>query len=837
MKVHHHQLVQTMSATSWAALVLTAGSAIAEAPRPVLETVFPTGGTVGRSVEVEISGSALDEVTTLYCTHRGVRCTRVEEASNRFRLSIPPEALPGFYDLWAVTKHGLSSPRPFRIGHRPEQLEVEPNESAASAQKASNGTVVNGRIEKGGDQDHFRFSARRGQRVVIECWAERIDSRLRAVLEVFSADGRRLAVNRGYFGIDPLIDFSAPSDGDYIVRLHDLVFAGSAEHYYRLDIDSGPRVAFTVPNVVQRGKPARLTLFGWNLSAAGNAAVSSVDKAEHQAEGTARDMPGFERFEVELPVQMVDSSWPLPIRLSPAQVVFEGLPYHFPSSNAVIAIGVTDVPVSRDREDNHSPERAQPIAFPCELSGQLAAGDEQDWYVLEAKRGEVLYFELLAARIGSPVDLELNVLDATGRQELAKFSDELKNVGAPTLPSSHSDPSGRWRVPEDGRYLLVVRNLTGSTTWDPRRGYRLSVRREEPDLQVALAPHHTGPAGINVAAGGRTVLDLIAFRRRGLAGPIRVAASELPDGIECPDVWLGPGVDRGTMVLSADPKLSPTINELKLAAFSKSGQSHEVRGGVVVRTGLSNGWGRLTSSIPFGVAGEAPLRITADGHEPRDHHLYGELQVRHAPGGILDVAVYVDRRETEHQAALKIRGIGLPDMVRNQTAVIPPGEDKGYVSFYLPPSLPVGPYTFAIQAETTVPAASGDKSEAVTVYSNPVNFEVHTPAFRLEVDPLAPRRIRRGEVVQVNYSARRINGFIGKIHTELASPGTITKVVGLRGRGVSFVGQTETGVVQIIANDDAPLGQQPFLRLYGIGTLEDEALFHGSCFLQLEVVE
>ena len=104
----------------------------------------------------------------------------------------------------------------------------------------------------------------------------------------------------------------------------------------------------------------------------------------------------------------------------------------------------------------------------------------------------------------------------------------------------------------------------------------------------------------------------------------------------------------------------------------------------------------------------------------------------------------------------------------------------------------------------------------------------------MTVDPFAPRTIRRGEVVQVNYTAHRVNGFIGKIHTELDAPGD---VVGLRGRGVTFVGQTESGSIQIIANDDAPLGQQPFLRLSGVGVLEDKPIFFGSCFLPLEVVK
>ena len=107
-----------------------------------------------------------------------------------------------------------------------EQLEAEPNETVSAAMSVPLDVVINGRIDKAGDSDHFRFDAKRGQRVVIECWAERIDSRLRAVLEIFDASGRRLAVNRGYFGIDPLIDFRVPADGSYVVKIQDLIVVG-----------------------------------------------------------------------------------------------------------------------------------------------------------------------------------------------------------------------------------------------------------------------------------------------------------------------------------------------------------------------------------------------------------------------------------------------------------------------------------------------------------------------------------------------------------------------------------------------------------------------------------
>jgi hypothetical protein len=68
-------------------------------------------------------------------------------------------------------------------------------------------------------------------------------------------------------------------------------------------------------------------------------------------------------------------------------------------------------------------------------------------------------------------------------------------------------------------------------------------------------------------------------------------------------------------------------------------------------------------------------------------------------------------------------------------------------------------------------------------------------------------------------------------------PGLITDVTGLRGRGETFVGQTSKGSIQIIVNDDAPLGKLQFLRLLTVGVMEDEPSYQGSSFLHLEIVE
>lgn len=261
-----------------------------------------------------------------------------------------------------------------------------------------------------------------------------------------------------------------------------------------------------------------------------------------------------------------------------------------------------------------------------------------------------------------------------------------------------------------------------------------------------------------------------------------------------------------------------------------------VHSGTLVRPGTPVGWGRLTSRIPLTIAGEAPIRINARGDEPLEHQLYGTLPVKLSPGGVLDVSVQVERRDSGHQAPVKLIGMGLPDSIPNQTATIPAGENSGYLSFYLPATLQPGRYSLVIRAETTVPTLD-KKTTAVVICSNTVTFEVHPAAFLVEVDPFAVTQAKRGEVIQVPYSARRMNGFIGKMHTELAAPGHITDIVGIRGRGETFVGQTDQGKLQITVNDDAPLGRQPFLRLFTVGVVEDQPTYQGSSFLSLEIVE
>ncbi len=746
----------------------------ADSPNPVLNAVFPPGGKAGASVTVSVEGLNLEGLRDLYVAMPKLVVTKLD--AKRFRLDIPPETPPGVYDLRTIGLHGMSSPRAFVVSQRTEVLEAEPNDSADAPQAVDLDVVASGRIEKPGDVDGYAFSAKKGQRVVLECWAERIDSKLRAVLDVHDSSGKRLAVQRQAQGVDPLVDFLAPVDGVYVAKLFDLSFLGSPSHFYRLDIDTKPRVEFAFPCVVTRGQTTRVKLFGRNLG---------------------------QEF-VEVDVTPRPGSLPMPMRS--CQMVGDFFAYHLPGSNLPILFGVTDVPVVvKDAA------AVQELAIGSEVCGQLAAGDEIHEFSVTARKGEVLWLEAFGERIGSPVDLEVAVLDAT-RNEIMKLADDVDNLGGYRFPTNHSDPSGRFVAPADGRYTILVRNVIGGLRRDPRRLYRLSVRREEPDFDLAVISRRTDqPAGFNVPVGGRELLEVVAIRRRGMSGPIKVTAETLPAGMHCPDVWIGPGQDRAVLVLSASDSCPPFAGSLHLVGHA-DGRVRPVRGGAMVWPQQTTPSGRLTQEIPLATGPPANASLTAT---PAHSVVYQE--------SILEVAI--DIETAGPLGAMQLSALGQPRLVGKPLVVLA-SVKKGWICFAFPATLPPGPYTFALQAEI----APLNK----TLVSNPITVEIRPARIALEIDPRTPTKIARGKIIQLRFSAERRHGFLGKIHTELTAPGG---VAGLLSRGVTFVGQTETGALQVIATEDAPLGRQPFLRLEAVGTVEDQPLFRASRFVELEITE
>ena len=856
-------------------------SVAGDTPQPLLDAVFPAGGRAGTTVALTVQGAGLDEDSVLGVrldlpgtTARRIAYKGAPESAPKhpgFLLTLPDGAAPGVYDLQVLTKGGLSSPRLFAVSERAETVETEPNNDATHALRQATvrlaalpgdtglrgGTVINGRLDSAGDVDVHAFELPAGSTVVLECWARRLDSKMRAVLELRDVEGRRLHPRQERIGGDPLLIFTAPVDGRYLLTVRDLTYSSGPEHFYRLALDTGPRALFSVPCVVEAERQSKVTLYGWNLPAAGpTGSVATVAfENEHEKPSALETAHFYERIEVTVDAPALDA--PLSgASLRPEQASVRAFLYHLPGASTPVTIGLSDVPVVEVDNTRRDATSALSIEIPCEVSGQLVAGGAQHWLAIEARRGEVFWLEGSSARIDSPVDLEIHILDTAGRNILARFSDSVNDTGAPLFPLSHSDPAGRWVAPDDGRYLVTVHNALGDARAAPRRVYHLSIRREDPDFHVVAVPRRS-PGSCNIPEGGRELMELFVLRSRGVSGPIHVRLSGTPEGVETPGTWIHPNVDRAPLVLSAARGGGETsLRHIDLIAEAHVGGRNvvrRVRGGTRVRAGTPHELARMTGRLAAGLTAAEPLRLTARYTQTPDS-LGNPVRTHEVPhvsqGSVLTLAVDTEWHNTTQNSAtgaraveFRLTGVDLPPTVAQSYATIAPGETRGAIAFYLPPTLPAGPYTIAVRGEGTIPIfEAGDKNtggkktgeKSVVLYTNTLSLIVYPAPFIVEIDPHSPRQIRRGEVVQVQYTAKRRNGFIGKIHTEMLAPGGLK---GLRGRGVTFVSQSEGGNIQIIASDDAPLGRRPFLRFEGAGYVEDEVLYLGSQLVDLEVVE
>jgi len=774
----------------------------AEPAAPVLTTVFPAGGRAGTQFEIVLEGSGLEAADALWASLPGLQSRRV--APGRFEVTLPDDALPGTYDLRGVGPAGITNPRAWVVGRQLERLESQPNETSEQAQALALETVMHGRIEKGGDVDFYRLPLTAGQRVLVEAWADRIDSPLRAVVEVRDPRGRAVPGERVGPRLDPLVDFTARETGDYLLRVHDLSFAGGASSIYRLVVSSQPRAELVIPPVVTRNCVTPLRTIGRLVP---------------------RDAAGFP-FDPTLAGGGI-----LGLRLLPHQATASLVAARDAQGAGPWPLSVVDLPVSEVERSHRTPDQARPIEIPGAWWGEIPEGDEQVWFSLAAREGEVFWLEAFGERLGSPVDLDLVVVTADGETELAHFTDEFENPGGYRLPLNHSDPSGRWVAPAEGRYLVGLRNVVGGLDSDSRRVWWLSIQREQPDFDLVSVSRRLGqPAGLTISRGGREWLDVFAIRRRGHGRPIRLEVGGLPAGVEASEVVLGPAADRVPLVLSVDPNASSGLAAVTITGTELGTRTPLRRtafAGTMISAGQPLPSGRLTADLPLLVQ-EAPtlLRVSATA----SHETVFQ-------DGALDVSVQIDRTNPRLSRPVNLSLVGLPRGLSAEIATIPQGQFQGWISVQIPPGLPAGTYSLAVQAETeALPAnASADAPPvSVVAISNPVTFRVETSRISLGVDPRAAVRIGRGKVVQVAFFAERRHGFIGKTHVELVAPGG---VAGLRGRGVTLVGQSDSGVIQIIANDDAPLGQQPFLRLEAVGTVEDRPIYRATRPLRLEIVE
>ena len=538
-------------------------------PNPRLNYLTPTGGKVGTTVEVTFAGTEVEEPEALLFSHPGIKGTPVipplppvdpkakdkkepvRPPITKFIVTIAKDVPVGAYDVRLVNKHGVSNPRRFVVGDLNEVAEKEPNNDVEQAQKIEIGSTINGTIAAATDVDYYSFAGKKGQRVLITCLAASIDSRLDPELKIYSPKGVELASYRPAPQQDGLVDVTCPEDGDYLIRLSKFTYTvANAEYFYRLSIATAPHIDALFPPMIEPGKTAQVTLYGRNLPG-GKPDPASVVNGQM-----------LEKLTVNITAPAATDQLKYSGLVQPLTAMLDGFEYRLTgptgTSNPML-LTYARAPVVIENDDNDTPEKAQAVPIPCEIAGRIDKTRDRDWYVFEAKKGDVLMIEVFSARLGAPTDMYAVLKNLATKQEFAMQEDNVDSLSLRFFTANNRDPVPyRFVAPADGKYHLMLASHTGDNHADPTDVYRVRITKEQPDFRLFVMPaEETRPDSFRIGQGGTHHYTVFAQRSDGFKGDIALTMEGLPAGVTCPPQTLAGGVRMTQLVVNAADNAAP----------------------------------------------------------------------------------------------------------------------------------------------------------------------------------------------------------------------------------------------------------------------------------------
>lgn len=431
------------------------------------------------------------------------------EESVRISVKIQKDAEPGRRELRLITARGLTPPIFFEVGTLPEHSEIEPNDRTPDASIENQLPIlINGQIMPG-EVDRFAFQAKKRSRIVasvsarhlVPYLADAVPGWFQATIAIYDESGRRIEYVDDYkFHPDPVLSFEVPQDGRYILEIKDSIYRGREDFVYRLSLGEIPFATSAWPMGARTGTKTRIRLKGWNLP---------------KAQVTVAPVEGPRRIESIHSARGRSVSNSLPLAVDVLEEQFED-------------------------EPNQEFQEAQEVRIPILINGRIREPGDQDTFRFESEAGERWCFEVLARRLGSPLDSLLQVFDAKGH-ELAK-SDDWRDEEA-GLTTHHADSRILFDAKTAGTYVVRISDTQHKGSQE--HSYRLRMTRQHPDFALRVVP-----ASLTLRAGTNTPITVHALRKDGFDGDIRLELLGAPEGFHLDGAIIPSGQDKIRLTIS-----------------------------------------------------------------------------------------------------------------------------------------------------------------------------------------------------------------------------------------------------------------------------------------------
>lgn len=186
-------------------------------PRP--SSVSPLGGQPGKTIELTLFGDPAGE--------------------KKVKVTLPE--VVGDFQYFVADEQGVSpTPHLLQVSSLPVMAEVEPNGDVYNqGLPVVMPAALHGVIGEVNDYDCFQFEAKKGQRFLFQAIARTARSPLDPVLQMFDVKAKKYLAGADDTGNNPdgRLEFRAPHDGTFGIRIYDHLKRGGPEYTYRIEAD------------------------------------------------------------------------------------------------------------------------------------------------------------------------------------------------------------------------------------------------------------------------------------------------------------------------------------------------------------------------------------------------------------------------------------------------------------------------------------------------------------------------------------------------------------------------------------------------------------------------
>jgi hypothetical protein len=481
---------------------------------PAVTTLYPAGGRPGTTFPLTVTGAVGKTAPAVWADHAGITF-KPGAKPNAFEVSLAADTPPGPHLVRFFNAEGASTPKTFMVGAASvaEVTDTKPNDDAhATAQAlAVLPVTVNGRLDKAGDADAFKFTAKEGQWLVAVLQGYGLGMQMDPALRLLDDHGTELALGHDSYNLDPQIAYEIKKAGTYVLQVMgyahppaaDVSLRGSPDHVYRLTITQEPTPRLAWPPGVKRGAKSSVQPLGWNCGA------GDFKGPAFEVDATAA-APGAEFVEIM-------GSGPEPLRVA----LFDGEPV-------------------LEMEPNQTAKEAEAhVLTPTGAvawHGVLQSPGDEDRLMFATKKGETYVFKVASSTLHAPLDAWLRVENLVGM--LIGQADDAKE--------GNFDPVLNWKAPVDGKFVLAISDRFQRGGWD--FVYQVQI---SPASVVPVRPMVLGTLTENawkLEAGKTEDLKLTAAVTGEFKGKLTATVTGLPIGVTVTEVEV-PGKKGGEVTL------------------------------------------------------------------------------------------------------------------------------------------------------------------------------------------------------------------------------------------------------------------------------------------------